>query len=195
MASPFTVEVQGLFNLLKQLDEKSKSLTVDVDRSLAVGCQSIATEAKMKVPKDMGGLSSTIGSMKIGDLTYEVAAQSGYAAYVEFGTGAKAVIPKGFEAYASQFHQKGNGNFKDFVNKLTEWVKRKQLVGTYSVKTHKRTDTGKLRSSQDSQARSIAYLIARHILKYGGKPQPFLFPAFNKIFPVIKEDIKQVLSK
>ena len=194
MANPFSIEVQGLDKLLKGLDEKTKQMTIGIDGELGRAATDIEAGAKRRVPVDMGGLKNTIGHKKNATLSWEVVAQSKYAAYVEFGTGDKTVLPPGFQEYASQFQGKTGESFKQFVDRLTEWVIRKQLVGTYSLKTHKRTDSGKRKADQNAYARSIAFLIARHILKYGGKPHPFMFPSVSEQTPIMLENIKKVLA-
>ncbi len=47
-------------------------------------------------------------------MNHEVVAQSGYAAFREFGTGTKVSIPSGLEDYAKQFDDQKGGTWKEF---------------------------------------------------------------------------------
>jgi hypothetical protein len=108
------------------------------------------------VPVDMGQLKQSIGSTKASiELNRSVIfANTNYAANVEFGTGSKVKVPSGFEKLASQFKDKGIGNFDDFLDSIREWCKRKGID------------------------EKLAYVIASSILKRGIKPQPYFIPSY-----------------
>lgn len=95
--------------LLSQIDsfgDDSKRLAVAVTNMTA---DSIVTNAKQKAPVNYGQLRQSIGSTKATIQTNRslIFANTPYAAYVEFGTGGKVSIPKGFEQLAAQFRGKG----------------------------------------------------------------------------------------
>lgn len=95
--------------LLSQIDsfgDDSKRLAVAVTNMTA---DSIVTNAKQKAPVDLGQLRQSIGNTKatIQINRSLIFANTPYAAYVEFGTGGKVSIPKGFEQLAAQFRGKG----------------------------------------------------------------------------------------
>jgi HK97 gp10 family phage protein len=50
------------------------------------------SEAITAAPSDTGNLKSSIKSVEVGRLSYELRADANYAAYVEFGTGYQTVI-------------------------------------------------------------------------------------------------------
>jgi hypothetical protein len=72
-----------------------------------------------------------------------------------------------------------NGSKPHFppVAAIQKWVHLKQIAGTYSVKSGKRTGA---KMSQERQDRAAAFLIARAISKRGTRPQPFLIPAWQQ---------------
>jgi hypothetical protein len=55
-----------------------------------------------------------------------------------------------------------------------DWVRSKQLSGTYSVKTQRRTGAKDKRNFEDAD---VAYPIALAIIRKGIKAQPYLYPA------------------
>ena len=93
---------------------------------------------------------------------------------MEFGTGGKVNIPKGFEQLASGFKGKKAGTFKDMVQALTLWVRRKGIGG--------------------GKDKSVAYAIAISILRKGMRPQPFLIPAFEIEKPKMINNIKKAIE-
>lgn len=105
--NPFSVNIEGLNDLIKRVDDKAKNLSNEVDAELAATTLEMQSDAKKAAPVDFGKLRSSITSFKAGELAYDVAAQAHYAAYVEFGTGTLVNVPEGLEEYAIQFKGKG----------------------------------------------------------------------------------------
>jgi hypothetical protein len=58
---------------------------------------------------------------------------------------------------------------------IIEWVRKKGVAGTYSIKTHKRTGGKKKVAAQD---KSAAYAIQRGIAKKGTAKHPFMTNVF-----------------
>ena len=69
----------------------------------------IANRSRSRVVVDLGQLRQSIGNTtaRVGFNTSFIFANAPYAAYVEFGTGGPAIIPKGFEQLAEPFKGKG----------------------------------------------------------------------------------------
>jgi phage gpG-like protein len=63
------------------------------------------------------------------------------------------------------------------IKPLLEWVEKKGIVGTYSVKTRKRTG-GKKKIADENM--SMARAVQRSIAKKGTKAKPFLRFVFNR---------------
>jgi hypothetical protein len=74
---------------------------------------------------------------------------------------------------------------------LMDWVKRKGITGTYSVKTQRRTGSRGSRMSEDFD---VAFAIMLKILKKGINPQPFLLPAYEAEKVNLVKKIKQAIK-
>lgn len=167
MASGYTIQVKGLDKLQAVFKDLPKQVQSGVQNEFRAIGEEWVGAAKRDVPVDRGTLKGSI-SYRVNDLRLEVMAQNEYAAYQEFGTKGKFKAPAVLGSYPSEF--KGSGaSSADPLTAITAWVKRKGIVGTYSIKTRRRT------SNSDSQARSLAYLIFRKQMKEGMKPHPYLF--------------------
>lgn len=203
MSKGFRMELKGAKELLKSLKGLDGKVLKEVGAEIGFGAKAVESEAGKRAPANEGLLRSSIKAESIestkNKIVWQVGVFAPYAGYVEFGTGAKVDIPTGWEEEANQAKNMPKGTWKDFIDNLTEWVKKKGLVGTYSVKSgqagqQRRTDRGKVRASQDDYARQIAFLIARRIYKEGLAPRPFLRPAFEQERKKIIENIKKVLQ-
>ena len=190
MPSGFALDISGIPGVAKALQSIEKNATQGLEDELKASVMKIASDAKRRAPKNLGTLAQGIGFAGNG-LTWDTFATASYAAYMEFGTGGRVKIPVGFEQYAAQFKGGKGGTFKDMVLAIAQWVKRKGITGTYSVKTQKRTGNKATRQSQDMQA---AYAIAISILKKGIKPQPFMIPAYETEKPKLIARLKKTFS-
>lgn len=128
--------------------------------------------AKQAVPVDEGKLKSSVFQQP-GRLSVTVGASANYASFQEFGTrkfaaAYVATLPKDWQAFAMQFKGGGSGTFQDFVMSLVGWCKRHGI------------------------SEKAAYPIALKILRNGLKPQPFLYPAFNKNKDQLIKDLKAI---
>lgn len=163
----------------------------EVIAEIGASAQNIVRDAQNRAPVDQGQLKRSIGYERTKDGAM-AQVKSTYGAYIEFGTGGKVNIPKGFNDFAAQFRGKGGGgNLGDMLNDLAEWVRRKGLAGTYSVRTQRRTGKRAARSNEDLE---VAYRIMYSILKKGINPQPFFIPAFLKEKPELFKRLKKLLS-
>lgn len=103
----FTLELDGLQETLNRLRDAGGEIAEEVDLEIEAGVRGMEKSAKLLAPVDTGRLRSSISASRVAFLTWELVAQTNYAAYVEFGTGALVDVPAGLESYALQF--KGNG--------------------------------------------------------------------------------------
>jgi len=169
-----TFDITNLSDILKKLDTLENKIEQNVKDELNASALNIQTGAKRLAPVNFGQLTNSIylkeQNVENG-IIYTIGSSASYAPYVEFGTGGKVSIPKGFEELASGFKGKKAGTFKDMLEALTLWVKRKGIGG--------------------GKDKSIAYAIAISILKKGMRPQPFLIPAYEAEKPKM---IKNILN-
>lgn len=186
-------KVIGLDKVVKNLKQLPENIINDVDKALARGANDIVNLARQLTPVDEGKLRNATTSARLDRAAYEITNNVFYAPYQEFGTGPKYKPQAGFEDVAAAAKNLPNrGNFRQMVAELTQWVKRKGISGTYSVKTRKRTGRKKDNEKQDRQ---IAYLIARKILREGLEPKPFFIPAVKAYQEKILEDVKKAVTK
>jgi HK97 gp10 family phage protein len=188
----FTMKVQGLDRLqsvFKKLPvEMKKELTAELDLT----GKEIAANAKKDAPTDEARLKQSISSKKTGSLQFEVVAQTAYAGYLEFGTKSKTVVPPGLEGVASSL-KGATGGSGNPLEAITKWVKRKGIAGTFSTKTRK---LSRSKASLDN-IKQVAFLIWRHIRKFGIKPQPYFYkqvePAQKRLNDRLANVIKRFL--
>lgn len=103
----FRFRIDGVDRLSKKLDAAPKKIVSEVKGELEAGAKKIERAAIQDVPVDTGRLKNAIRSFQVGPLTFEVVAQTNYAAFVEFGTGGLVNVPAGLEEYAMQFKGRG----------------------------------------------------------------------------------------
>ena len=164
--------LKGVQDALKVIDKK---LRQDVGDEINASALKILTDAKRLAPVNFGQLRNQIALEPINDLTFAVEAKASYSAYVEFGTGPQVSVPADFTSYAAQFKGKKGGKFKDFVDALTLWVKRKGI-------------------GDGKNDKGLAYVIARSILRKGMRPQPFLIPSYESEKPKLIQRLKKLLD-
>lgn len=171
----FVVNLTG-FN---ELEGKLKDLTVTLEKGVSdeinASALKIQSDAKKLAPVNLGQLRNSISLTKETELTYTVSANASYSAYVEFGTGPQVNVPADFKTYAQQFKGQSGGKFKDMVEALTLWVKRKGI-------------------GNGKNDKGLAYVIALSILRKGMRPQPFLIPAFEQEKPKLIERLNKLLN-
>lgn len=179
----FNIKVQGLDATTSKIKGKVKSIETQVQNKLTEFALHTVADASRNVPVDEGHLKNSI-KPEISKLKVSVVVAANYAAYVEFGTKGFAAqyvssLPSEWQAFAAQFKGGGGGgSIEEFILRIMDWVKRKGIAGTYSVKTQKRTKaSGK---GQDFEDAEVAYPIALSILRKGIRAHPFLYPAFEK---------------
>lgn len=100
------IDISKLLNQIDSFGDDAKLIAVAVTNKTA---DDISSNAKQKAPVDLGQLRQSIGNTTatIAKNTSLIYANAPYAAYVEFGTGGKVSIPKGFEDIAIKYKGKG----------------------------------------------------------------------------------------
>lgn len=193
-------DFSGINKIIKNVDAKKSTIEENVADELNAWAIETVAEAKKNCPVDEGYLRSSIAAnfADKNNLSAEITVGANYGAYIEFGTRKFAAnyvgsLPKEWKQLAGQFKGGGGkkGSFKDFLLKIMQWVKRKGISGTYSVKTQRRT--GK-KANIESEDMAAAYPIALKILRTGIKPQPYLFPAVMKTKKSLKDKIKKAIT-
>jgi hypothetical protein len=95
-------------DMLNQYKNTVNEISAMMDQEIAAHGELMATNAKNICKVDTGRLRSSISLKKQQFMSYELVAQTDYAAYVEFGTG-KYFISNGepWDGVASKFKGKG----------------------------------------------------------------------------------------
>ena len=181
--------VIGLDSYLKRLQTATKTVQAEVSGEIGAAAMKFRDDAARTAVAnggDRGTLAKSISAQQNNLFNWTVAVGATYGAFVEFGTKGKARVPAGFEDVAARFKGfKGNGG--KLYDAIYQWVKRKGLTATYSVKTQRRS---KFNQSEEKRTQQIAFLIARSIYRYGITPKPFFYmqvtPVRNQLFERIK---------
>ncbi len=169
------IEVQGLEQLRRNLDKKSVEIDEAGKEGLKrVGAKILAT-AKENLQKNNSiatGQVRNSGIVEAKDNDVDVVFKSLHASAVEFGRRAGKQPP---------------------TDNMLEWIKKKGIADTLTAKGNRR------KRGEDfyKRAKSLAYLIARKIGKFGVKARPFLYPAFrqneDEVIKILTNSIKKKL--
>ena len=162
-------DIKGFIALSKMY---GKIVSEKVDRLVQDNALRVESEAKLNAPRGVNSaLRASIKTQKNEELKRIVVADTHYAPYVEFGTKSKVDIPSGLEEYAKQFQGgESKGGVKEAEESIKNWGRFKKIP-----------------------EENLDYLVL-HILTEGIKAQPFLFPAFNKLYPQLIKNIKKELG-
>lgn len=110
MARGFTINVNenAFKDMLNQYKNTVNEVSAQMDQEIAAHGELMATSAKNMCPVDTGRLRSSISLKKEQFMSYELVAQTDYAAYVEFGTG-KYFVSNGepWDSVASKYKGRG----------------------------------------------------------------------------------------
>lgn len=166
----YSIKLEGFDQLKKRIKQYPQEIVTQVDGELEAAAENIAADAQQAAPVDLGQLQNSILPVTGEKMHKEVVVSAPHAAYVEFGTGAKVMIPPGLEEYAAQFKGKTGGTFEEMVEAIKGWCTRHGI---------------------DPKA---AYPIALNILRNGRAPQPFLFPAVEAERPKLIQRLKSLLG-
>lgn len=170
------VKVTGLDALIKDIDNKSKNYSKNIQSAMNSWADDVATNAITLVSANSsneGNLKNSIRPI-YGNMSVSVVASASYAAYIEFGTRKYAAqyvatLPNEWKDLAMQAKGPGGGTFKQFIESLKEWARKKGIP------------------------EDRVYPIALKILTEGIRPRPFLYPSVNKYRKQLTDDLKDAL--
>lgn len=187
------MNVIGLDAYLSKINQASKEIQAEVAGELQVAAFKFRDDSKRALAQNntVGSsalLSRSINATSQNQFNWTVAAGVFYAPFIEFGTKGKTVIPAGFEDVAAQFKGYEGGKFPEFIESIKLWVKRKGIGVTYNVKTRRKN-----RQTKD-ELDSIAYLIARSILRHGINPQPFFYKNVIPVRTQLEARVKAIIN-
>lgn len=169
------IETKGLQELRRGLNKKSVEIDEAGIEGLKAAGVKIGRDAEMNL---VNNRSVATGQIRKHDVLVkgnevDVIFKSLHASAVEFGRRAGKQPP---------------------IDNILEWIKKKGIVDTYSIKTRKQTSRGK---NFYKKAAALAFLIARKIGKFGVKARPFLYPAFrqneDEVMKILTNSIKKKL--
>jgi len=102
-----SVNIKGLNELLKRVENKSVALKEEVDGEIEKFCGDVTLKAKQRAPIDTGSLRQGTDFIRKGDLDFVIFSRVKYAPWIEFGTGGLVKVPAELQSYAMQFKGKG----------------------------------------------------------------------------------------
>ena len=171
----FTIELKGLDELTRSLDEMQKRMPMSYEKGLKRFCQlcvnSIKKNLAKKVNPEWGSIGIDKGAGLMGSIKYEItkALTSGLMAFVNG------------EIYSdvpyAEFVEMGTRPHMPPVEKLYLWVRRK------------------LKINDEKQIESVAYAIAKTIAKYGTKAKPYFRPGIEENIPKFESVMKQAFDE
>lgn len=179
--SKFRAKIDGTPKLQQAFRRLPTIVLQAAMRGLAKASIEILNDAKARLSE--GGSRVTGLLFNSGKVTeseeesnaYDIGFDADYAAFVEFGRRPGKMPP---------------------VDHIKEWVKKRHIADTYSIKTHRQI---KRNEDFDKRAENIAWAIAKSIEKQGTKAHPFLFPAFEEkkgnAEKHIRSEIEKVLNQ
>lgn len=190
MAAGFSFEVKGLDRLLKIFNQLPQQVQSEMGAELEITANEIRDGAKRDAPVDEARVRNSISTQKNSITEFTTVAQSSYAGYLEFGTKTYVSVPAGLEDVAGSLKGPGEGSGNPY-EALQGWVKRKGIAGTYSIKTKR---LSKSKKSQDN-IKMIAFIIWRHIKKFGIKPHPFFFKQLPEAESKLKQRVANIIKQ
>ena len=76
------------------------------------------------------------------------------------------------------------------ITPIADWVHKKGIGGTYSIKSKRRTGKS---GTQEQEDRRAAWFISKKIGKRGIKATPFLYPAFDREVVKLKTRLNGII--
>lgn len=159
--------------LLKDLQSLGSEGIKAIGETTKANANEIAYNAKTALQPyiDRGQLIGSVLVEPVNETTQSIGSNLPYAGFIEFGTGVKTEIPQEMREVAARFKGKGGGSFKEGLQMIKEWCKRKGI---------------------DENA---AYPIFINLLTNGQTAKPFLYPAYKKQIPIYIKDLKADLER
>jgi hypothetical protein len=174
--SGVTLNIEGVKDVLKNFDKQSDAIKKDVFKAIIQTGEYGRDKAKQNLKSNDSVVTGVLrNSIKVNPLkrtmSVVVRADAEYAGFVEFGRKAGKMPP---------------------VDDITEWVVKKGILDTYSIKTGKRSRRG---ADFNYRAMSVAFLIAKKIQYRGTKAKPFFYQAFEGIERITLNAIRRNIKK
>ena len=164
------MKIKGASKVIFELRAKKKGIDKKIDDITQANAIEMAGDATKRAPEAFGKLKQSISYSKVADLKWKATANKEYAGYMEFGTGTKIQVPAEFSDMAKSFQSGGKGNFKQALDNIKLWCKKKGI---------------------DEKA---AYPILLSILRVGVNPQPFFYPAWVSTKKRYVKDLENLLK-
>jgi len=101
------IDIKGLDQLLANIEKMPESFKKEISGVLENGAKTFVRNAKRDAPIDHGVLAKGISYFPNAPLSFQVASNADYSAYLEWGTIAHVKVPAELQAYASEFRGKG----------------------------------------------------------------------------------------
>lgn len=183
------VDLIGFDAYTRRIAEAKKEIQDEVSAEIHLAGTKFVEGAKRDLINqagDTGGLVNSINYTPVSRFSVDVGANKFYAPFIEFGTKGKYRPIPGVDP--SEFKGIKRGNWKDFIEQIKAWVKRKGIGATYSVKTRRKN-----RQTKD-EIEGIAYMIARSIYRNGINPKPFFFKQIGPVKSHIRERLDKILN-
>lgn len=165
-----TFKIKGLDKIQKKLGAQGrKEVLKDISNEMRVKANDIRTLAIQRAPVNTGILRAGI-EVEGKDLKWIIYAVAEYAGYVEFGTKTKVRVPNEMKEVAAEFRGKRKG-YDEFKKAISEWMRSKGIP------------------------EQALWPIMAKIMNVGIAPQPFMWPAFDKVSKEIENDINRVIQR
>lgn len=158
-------KVTGVRELVDSFKKAGKDIEKQCVQIVSANAFEGRNEAVKNAPAAFGKLRQSIGIEVSADkLEQSVVANADYAPYIEFGTGGKVSVPSEWSELANGF--KGQNFSKDdILERLRNWCRLKGIDEKY------------------------AFPIMVTILREGMRPQPFMYPAWQKVKKQFSRDM------
>ena len=164
------MKIVGVSKVIAELRAKKKGIDKQIDDITQANAIEMAGDATKRAPEAFGKLKQSITYEKLAELKWRASSNKVYAGYMEFGTGTKVQVPAEFSDMAKSFQSGGKGNFKQALENIKLWCKKKGI---------------------DEKA---AYPILLSILRVGVNPQPFFYPAWVATKKRYVKDLENLLK-
>ncbi len=165
-----SVRVTNLNDVLSDLNLKINEVKKDVQKEISTTANEIRNGAVQAAPTNLGHLRTSI------EIQYQNQMLSAW-----IGSNLK---------YAAAIEKGRRGGWLPFPP-ILEWVKKKGIAGSFSIKTKK---ASKSKSSQ-AAVKTAAYFIWKSIKEKGFKAKPFLGPAYDRAIPKFLVRLQQLKHK
>jgi HK97 gp10 family phage protein len=158
-------KVTGVKELVLSYKKAGKDIEKQCAYIVSANALQGRNEAVRNAPIAFGKLRQSIGiEVSYDKLEQSVVANADYAPYIEFGTGGKVSVPSEWSQLANNFRGQNFSN-DDILQRLREWCRLKGINEKY------------------------AYPIMVTIFREGMRPQPFMYPAWQKVKKQFSRDM------